>query len=206
MKKLFLTSAANQVLDAFVEYIGCPPMECTIAFIPTAWDLYEDKYFIERDRNKLLELWFPVVDINIAGKTEDWLSKELEGVDAIFVAGGNTFYLLEKSIESGFINIVRKFVDEGKWYIGSSAWSVIACPSIEYISSIDSPNKWPNLNSFDAFHLIDISILPHFDNPKFKAKIDAILQKYPDVKDRSVTLQDNQALIVDGETSKIISM
>jgi peptidase E len=34
--------------------------------------------------------------------------------------------LLEKSIQSGFVKIAKKLIQEGRYYIGSSAGSVLA--------------------------------------------------------------------------------
>lgn len=47
MKKLFLTSFK---LDRFLEFVGKDPKTITIGFIPTAADIYEDKWFVEKDR------------------------------------------------------------------------------------------------------------------------------------------------------------
>ncbi|MEI6773611.1 MAG: hypothetical protein WCL18_02010 [bacterium] len=56
MQKLFLTSVASKVLNKFIDMIDRPPSDLTVAFIPTASDVYENKSFVENDRNKLVEL------------------------------------------------------------------------------------------------------------------------------------------------------
>ena len=205
MKKLFLTSVACKVLDKFVELLVCPPSDLTVAFIPTAADVYENKSFVDDDRNKLSELGFKILDINIAGKTEETLQEQLKDIDIIFVAGGNTFYLLEKTLASGFDKIVKKLVESGKYYIGSSAGSVLAGLTIEPVKLIDDPSKTQNLKSFDGLKLIDKIILPHCGNEKYQDKMNQILSDYSDVKDKIIKLTDNQAVVVNDGNIKIIS-
>lgn len=205
MKKLFLTSVACNVLDKFVELLDCPPSELTVAVIPTAADVYENKSFVDDDRNKLSELGFKILDINIAGKTEEILQEQTKDVDIIFVAGGNTFYLLEKTLASGFDKIVKQLIENGKYYIGSSAGSVLAGLTIEPVKLLDDPSKALDLKSFDGLKLIDKIILPHYDNEKYQDKMNQILTDYVDVKDKIIKLGDNQAAVINNGEIKIIS-
>ena len=205
MKKLFLTSVACNVLDKFIELLDCPPADLTVAFIPTAADVYENKSFVDDDRNKLSELGFKILDINITGKTEKILQEQMKDVDIIFVAGGNTFYLLEKTLASGFDKIVKQLVENGKYYIGSSAGSVLAGLTIEPVKLLDDPSKAQNLKSFDGLKLIDKIILPHYGNEKYQDKMNQILKDYSDVKDNIIKLTDNQAAVINDEDIKIIS-
>ena len=204
MKKLFLTSSAYQVLDKFVELLDRSPSELTIALVPTAADTYENKPFVEKDRNKLLELGFKVIDINIVGKNEEELKELFKNIDIIFVAGGNTFYLLEQTRASGFDKIVEEHINQGKWYIGSSAGSILACPSIEYIKLLDNPQDAPNLKSFEALNLIDKMIIPHFDSEKYQDRIKQILEDHPQYQ--FIRLTDNQAFLVIDEKEEIIEI
>ena len=205
MKKLFLASIACNVLDKFVERLDCPPSDLTVAFIPTAADVYENKFFVDNDRNKLSELGFKIIDINIAGKTKKILQEQMKDVDIIFVAGGNTFYLLEKALASGFNKIVKQLVENGKYYIGSSAGSVLAGLSIEPVKTLDDPSKAHNLQSFDGLRLIDKIILPHYGNEKYRDKMERIVKGYSNVKDKIIKLTDNQAIVINNGEIKIIS-
>jgi dipeptidase E len=176
-----------------------------VAFIPTAADVYTNKYFVEDDRNKLAELGFKIFDVNITDKTQKDLQKLLKTADIIFVAGGNTFYLLEKAIESGFDKIVKMHVKKGKYYIGSSAGSVLAGASIEPVKLLDDPSKAPNLKSLDGLKLINKIILPHCGNKKYDEGIKQIIKDYPHLQNKIIKLTDNQALVVNDRTLRIIS-
>jgi len=194
--KLFLTSNACNVLDKFVELLDCAPADLTVGFIPTAADVYKNKSFVNDDKNKLKELGFNIVEINIVEKTEKDLQKLIKNVDVIFVSGGNTFYLLDKVIESGFDKVIKAHVKKDKYYIGSSAGSVLAGTSIEPVKLLDDPSKGPNLKSLDGLKLIDKIILPHYGNKKYENKFKQILKDYAHLQNKIITLTDNQALII----------
>ncbi|MDF2542501.1 MAG: putative peptidase dipeptidase, partial [Herbinix sp.] len=93
MRKILLASFAANTIEKFIKKIEIQPENKNIAFIPTASNIYQDWKPID-DRQKLIELGFNVKDISLEGKTKEQLYFELEEVDLIFVAGGNTFYLL----------------------------------------------------------------------------------------------------------------
>lgn len=205
MKKLFLASIACNVLDKFVEIFNCSPQNLKVAFITTAANVYENKLFLDDDRNKLLKLWFKVFDIDIADKNEQILEKQFKDIDIIFVAWGNTFYLLEKIFDSGFDKIIKEFINNSKYYIGSSAGSVIAGSSIEIIKWIDNLSKTSNLESFEGLNLINKIILPHYGNKKYQEKINQTLKNYSDFENDIIKLNDNQAIIVIDNEIKIIS-
>ncbi len=76
--------------------------------------------------------------------------KALAEADAIFVGGGNTFRLLKALQDLEFIEPIRRRVREGMPYIGSSAGSNVAGPTIR--TTNDMPIVQPR--SFDALGLV----------------------------------------------------
>lgn len=81
--------------------------------------------------------------------------------DAVFVGGGNTFRLLECLYRHDLIGAIRRAVDAGMPYIGSSAGSIVACPTLK--TTKDMPVVEPP--SFDALGLVPFQISPHFQDP-----------------------------------------
>jgi dipeptidase E len=84
--------------------------------------------------------------------------KTVERADAVVVGGGNTFHLLKKMYENNLIDLIRGRVNEGIPYVGWSAGSNLACPTIR--TTNDMPIVEPP--SFDSIHLIPFQINPHY--------------------------------------------
>jgi dipeptidase E len=87
--------------------------------------------------------------------------KTIVETDAIFIGGGNTFRLLKALQDLGWIELIRRRVREGAPYIGSSAGSNVAGPTIK--TTKDMPIVQPR--TFDALGLVPFQISPHFQDP-----------------------------------------
>ena len=85
----------------------------------------------------------------------------LSNTDAIFIGGGNTFRLLKALQDFGWIEPIRERVRSGVPYIGSSAGSNVAGPTIK--TTNDMPIVQPR--SFDALGLVPFQLNPHFQDP-----------------------------------------
>lgn len=200
--KLFLTSQASLTLDKLIPLLEKGPRKMRVAFITTAANPYQNKPWMEEDRTKLIELGFTVFDLDLNGKTRSELSNVLNDTDIVFVAGGNTFYLLEKARESGFDILIKKLVDHGVWYVGSSAGSVIAGPDIEPVAIFDDP-KQANLKTTKGFSLVNFVVLPHFGKPKYGANHKNIMEQFGSTY-TLVPLKDTQALFIHDEQYQFI--
>jgi dipeptidase E len=82
----------------------------------------------------------------------------VQEAEAIVVGGGNTFHLLKMIQQDDLIEVLRHAVLEGKPYIGWSAGSNVACPSI--CTTNDMPIIEPD--SFHALNLVRFQINPHY--------------------------------------------
>lgn len=87
--------------------------------------------------------------------------RAVEDADAIFVGGGNTFRLLKSLYDCDLLRAVREAVAGGMPYIGSSAGSIVAGPSLK--TTKDMPIVQPP--SFEALGLVDFQISPHYLDP-----------------------------------------
>lgn len=78
--------------------------------------------------------------------------------EALVVGGGNTFHLLRGLYEAALIESIRERVLSGVPYIGWSAGSNVACPTIK--TTNDMPIVEPQ--SFNALDLVPFQINPHY--------------------------------------------
>jgi len=177
--KIYLTSIASSVLEKIVPELPKKPSEMKVAFIPTAADTYgaDNRPWLDADRAKFVELGFQLEDFDLKNKTEDEVRAALSKSDIIFVAGGNTFYLLEKIKQSGFDKVLRELKASEKIYIGSSAGSIIVGPNIEPLKSLNHSEE-ANLDNYDAIGLVDFVVLPHWGKEKYAAKQEAVIKEF----------------------------
>jgi dipeptidase E len=89
-----------------------------------------------------------------------------EEAEAIFVGGGNTFRLLKALEDLDLIEPIRRKVSSGMPYIGSSAGSNVAGPTIK--TTKDMPIVQPR--SFDSLGLVPFQISPHYQDPDPKSR------------------------------------
>ncbi len=82
----------------------------------------------------------------------------LRSVDAVFVGGGNTFRLLRTLQKARYVDDLRARVAAGMPYLGASAGTNIAAPTIR--TTNDMPIVEPV--TFDALGLVPFQINPHF--------------------------------------------
>jgi dipeptidase E len=85
----------------------------------------------------------------------------LDDAAAVFVGGGNTFRLLDKLQRSGLLDVLRTRCQAGLPYVGSSAGSNLAGPTIK--TTNDMPIVEPA--SFTALGLVPFQINPHYLDP-----------------------------------------
>ncbi len=194
--KLLLTSAGfenQKIMKKFLEIIGKPAREITVLYIITAANLDKNPYWLRWSKKKLIAVGVTeITEFDI--KEVSW--SEIKDYDVIYICGGNTYYLLKRIYETGFDKIIKRFISAGKVYVGESAGSYIACPTIEMATWKHKDRDRAGLEDLTALNLVPFLVTAHYE-PKYEKIIaDATANSRYEVK----TLTDNQAiLILDGQ-------
>ncbi len=84
--------------------------------------------------------------------------KSITSAQAIAVGGGNTFHLVHQLHVRGLMEPIRECAMNGMPYMGWSAGSNVACPSL--MTTNDMPIIMPP--SFNAMNLVPFQINPHY--------------------------------------------
>src|SRR6516164_5543118 len=124
-------------------------------FIPFA--VHDRRAYAEKAQERFRGMGFELRSIHDVSNME----RAIEEAEAIFVGGGNTFRLLKGLYDCDLIAPIRERVAGGTPYIGSSAGSIVACPSLK--TTKDMPIVQPP--SFDALRLVPFQISPHYLDP-----------------------------------------
>lgn len=160
MKKILLLSNSTnygeeymQWCDSIIAFFLEYHVE-NVVFIPYAAVDFSYSEYTEKVNNALKEKGIVVKNIDDYEDKHEALKK----ASAILVGGGNTFHLLKKIYEFKLIEIISEQVLGGIPYVGWSAGSNVAGPTI--CTSNDMPIVYPP--SFDGLGLIDVQINPHY--------------------------------------------
>ncbi len=135
-----------------IEFFGKTISE--ILFIPFAGVTVSYNDYTEKTRAKFAQLGYKVKSVH---EFDNYKQAVMEA-EAIAVGGGNTFSLLKALYDYDLINVLRNKVNTGTPYIGWSAGSNMACPTIK--TTNDMPISEPK--SFNALNLISFQINPHY--------------------------------------------
>jgi len=126
-----------------------------ILFVPYA--LFDVEAYTEKARAR-----FAAAGIEVEGLIPGTEGLgQLETAEGIFVGGGNTFRLLDRLQRSGLLEPIQDRVQRGMPYLGASAGSNLACPTIK--TTNDMPIIEPP--TFDALDLLPFQINPHYLDP-----------------------------------------
>lgn len=167
MTQLFLASTADYVLNDIVKHLPSKPSEYNLAFINTAAEVEKgDHWWVTKEKEKLLSVGFAIDEFTITGSSQGELEAKMKGKNGIYICGGNTYYLLDQVIKTGFDALLRKWIEVGNLFIGSSAGSSIIGVAIDLIPS-DEALAAPDLKSM-GLGIVDLAIVPHWGSLDFK--------------------------------------
>ncbi len=156
------TNAGESYLEHALGQIGAflGKEKTEAVFIPYAGVTVSFDDYTDKVRMRFREIGHDILSVH---ETSD-PRKAIAGAKAIVVGGGNTFHLIKQVQDHKLTGPIRDKVLQGTPYIGWSAGSNLACPTIR--TTNDMPIVEPE--SFDALNLVPFQINPHYldANPK----------------------------------------
>ena len=175
-----------------------------VLFIPYAAVTFSFDEYQQKVQERFSELGYEVDSIHHYNPAQK--KQAIKDAEAIIVGGGNTFNLLKLMHQQDLIETIRYVCLKGKPFIGWSAGSNIACPTI--CTTNDMPIVEPE--SFHAVNLVRFQINPHYldANPEGHAgetreqRIEEYLEANPYVY--VVGLREGTMLKVDEAEVKLI--
>jgi dipeptidase E len=131
-----------------------------VLFVPYA--LFDRDKYAATARERFQKMGYELTSVHTAENPVAAVNE----TDAVFIGGGNTFRLLQTLYKYDLIAAIRKRVSNGMPYIGSSAGSNVAAPTIK--TTNDMPIVQPP--SFNALGLVTFQINPHYLDPDSNSK------------------------------------
>jgi dipeptidase E len=184
------------------DFLGNSPVRAL--FIPYAAVTFSYDAYEEKVSERFHEIGHDIISIH---RLKDPVSA-IKEASAVVVGGGNTWKLLKMIRDNNLIDIVREKVLGGTPYLGWSAGSNVACPSIK--TTNDMPIMEPG--SFNAFNLVPFQINPHYldANPDGHAgetreqRIEEFIEANPDtyvagLREGTMLILENNILRLSGQ-------
>ena len=144
----FLDHAEGEIRD-FLGEIG------PVLFVPFA--LFDRDAYAAKTRTRFNAMGYELDSIHELPDQP----RAVKDAAAIFIGGGNTFRLLKALYDFQILTLIREKVEDGMPYVGSSAGSNVAGPTIK--TTNDMPIVEPP--SFQALNLVSFQINPHYLDP-----------------------------------------
>ena len=159
MRLLLISNSTNageayleHPLDQIKTFLGSSLVKAL--FVPYAGVTISFDEYTTRVRKRFQEIGHEITSVHDV----DDPVQAVQQAETIVVGGGNTFHLAKLMQEQDLIDAIREKVLAGTPYIGWSAGSNMACPSIR--TTNDMPIVEPV--SFQALNLVPFQINPHY--------------------------------------------
>lgn len=157
MKRLLLISSSRTHGAGFLDHCAAAIQHRLegvkeVLFLPYALD--DHVAYADLVSERFHELGFKLHSIH----TDKVPLAAVTEAEAVFVGGGNSFRLLKQLYELELIPAIQERVLHGMPYLGSSAGTNMACPTMR--TSNDMPIVEPE--SLDTLNLIPFQINPHY--------------------------------------------
>ena len=158
--RLLLISNSTNAGEAYLDYpkeqirdfLGEKPVNAL--FVPYAGIMFSYDAYEKKVEERFSEIGHHLTGIH---HFEDPV-QAVENAEVIVIGGGNTWKLVQMLHRNRLMEAIRKKVSGGTPFVGWSAGSNVACPTLR--TTNDMPIIQPA--SFDTLHLVPFQINPHY--------------------------------------------
>ncbi len=205
--RLLLLSRGAGAVPAFLTGVASSTGSLRLGYLADASAQYADAPFARDERAGVAGLGHTVLEMSARSMSRSDFTSALRGLDVLYVASGSTFALMDALRLNGAGEAIIDSVRAGLPYIGASAGSIVAGPSIAPASLMDDPADAPGLEDYAGLDLIPQVVIPHADGqlPPYPPElIQRTLDSYGAGHDL-LPLHDDEALLVDADGSRKIT-
>ncbi len=156
-KRILLLSSSTVFAGGYLDHAEAEVRDflegiTRVLFVPFA--LHDFDAYAARTRERFVRMGYELDAVHQASD----MQQAVQAAESIFIGGGNTFRLLKTLYDFDLLRVIQERVNSGVPYIGSSAGSNLAGPTIR--TTNDMPIVEPP--SFKALGFVAFQINPHY--------------------------------------------
>ena len=176
--RLLLSGGGDEIVARPIDefYVSLLPTNAKVLYIPVAWKTGNFEECL-----KWYKMTYGALGLNNAEMRTDLEGKQLQNLtsfDTIYIGGGNTFLLLHYLKETGFLKLLRQYIQSGKLVFGGSAGAIILGKDIRTAGFCGDPDENTiGLTEFEGLNLInDYTIQCHYE-PSQDIELEAFVKE-----------------------------
>ncbi len=200
--KLILCSegfSTNEVVNKCVKLVGKSKDLINVSVINEAYAVEDNNLrWVLNNLTKVKDNFGGNLElVNLLALSIQDIKERIHKSDVIFVLGGHTDYLMNVFNKSGFSKLLPEFL-KTKVYVDSSAGSMVLGKRLS-TKAYEKIYRERNVYGVDRYlELVDISIMPHLDNPHFSNRREILQDAAKKHSGIIYGLRDDSAIVVDG--------
>jgi dipeptidase E len=204
--KLFLASSADKTLQLLQD---CNPnVGKGVLFVSNAADPYQDRWWVDADRNKFKELGYQVRELDLRSESPETLDQQLQTANILHMCGGSVYYLISLIRDRGLEGVLVQNISAGTvTYTGTSAGSIILSKNVRMFST--EPEEQPyvaKVPDHKGLGLLNFTIIPHSMNPNYVPEHKKMVEAMPLDPTPLLFINDDQAIYMDGNMMRLVEI
>ena len=196
--KLLLTSdglTTKALQDTFFKLVNKQPSEINLLIVTPTTEKDENWSYVKETLSRLSSM--NITQVTVFSLDRKVTDNDLEGINVIYVLGGNTFEYLKGIKESGLFEKILPFVEKGGVYAGISAGAIVAGPNISTATGYDEDI---GLTDLTGLGLVEFLVWPHYSLGEKVAFEQFVSKSGIEV----VPIKDGEGIAINGEDWVIV--